>query len=99
MIYTSEKLENTEIENFESITEGGRFEYQLTESELGWVDWIGDRYAIAKLIADNISEAGVVTLEPYEVSEALSADGVDRAPCLSEDTQLARLIWYIGPEG
>ena len=98
MIYTSEKLENMEIENFESITEGGRFEYQLTEAELGWVDWIGDRYAIAELIADNISEAGVVTLEPYEVSEALSADGVDRAPCLSEDTQLARLIWYIGPE-
>lgn len=97
MIYTSEKLENMEIEDFESIIEGGRFDYQLTEDEQAWLAWVGCQYEIVELMEENVCKDSIVTLEPHEVSEALSADGIDRAPCLSEDTQLARLIWFIGP--
>ena len=90
------------ISGFETITEQGRFLYQLTDGEKGWFEWIGDRYAIAKVLGDTWSEGGdgtvTITIDTMEVSEALAADGVDRAPCLSEDTQLARLIWFIGPD-
>jgi len=97
-IYTSAELEKIEeTYELESITEQCTFKYQLTEGEQGWLDWIGNRYAIAEYIADNIDESGVATLEVMEISDALTGDGVDRAPCLSEDTQLQRLIWFIGP--
>lgn len=96
-IYTSEQLEKLEIEEFESITESCMFSYQLTAGELGWLDWIGDRYAIATCIWENIADSGLLTCDVHDIAIALAADGVDRAPCLSEDTQLARLIWFIGP--
>ena len=96
--YTSKDLAALKIEQFESITEQCQFRYQLTEGELGWLDWIGRRYSIAEYIADNIDyETGLVTIDTWDLGRALSADGVDRAPCLAEDTQLQRLIWYIGP--
>ena len=97
-IYTSNELEKIEeTYELESITEQCTFRYQLTEGEQGWVDFIGNRCAIAEYIADNTDENGVATLDVYGISDALTADGVDRAPCLPEDTQLQRLIWFIGP--
>ena len=97
-IYTSDELEKIkETYELESITEQCCFKYRLTEGEQGWADFIGDRYVIAEYIANNTDEDGVVTLDVCEISDALTADGVDRAPCLSEDTQLQRLIWFIGP--
>tara|TARA_R100001463_G_scaffold65920_1_gene119243 strand:+ start:87 stop:395 length:309 start_codon:yes stop_codon:yes gene_type:complete len=97
-VYTSGELEKIEeTYELESITGQCTFRYQLTEGEQGWVDFIGNRYAIAEYIADNTDEDGVVTMDVSEISDALTADGVDRAPCLSEDTQLQRLIWFIGP--
>ena len=96
-IHTSDELEKIEETcELESITEQCRFKYRLTEGEQGWVDFIGNRYAIAEYIADNTDDEGVVTLDVSEISDALTADGMDRAPCLSEDTQLQRLIWFIG---
>ena len=101
MIYTKDQLEkihNEGIEGFETITENGVFQYELTLGDLEWLDWIGDRYAIAELISDNIDrETAVVTLDVLDVSEALSDDGVDRCPCLSEDSYLNKLVWFIGP--
>ena len=97
-IYTSDELEKLEdICELESITEQWEFCYQLTEGEQGWVDFIGDRYAIAEYITDNTDDDGVVRVNVHGVGEALKADGVDHAPCLPEDTQLQRLIWFIGP--
>ena len=100
--YTSADLEAFDcISDFETITERGRFLYQLTEGEKGWLEWIGGRYAIAEVLGNTWGEGDdgtvTITIDTREVSEALAADGVDRAPCLSEDTQLARLIWFIGP--
>ena len=102
-IYTSADLKAFDcISGFESITEQCRFKYQLTEGEKGWFEWIGDRYAIAEVLSDTWSEDDdgtvTITIDTMEVSEALAADGVDRAPCLSEDTQLSRLLCFIGPD-
>jgi len=95
-ILTSEALEDLEIENFESFSEQCSMKYRLEPDEMEWLEWIGERYLIAEYLCDNLDDTGVVTLSPWYVSEALRADGVDRAPCLSEDTQLQRLLWYFG---
>ena len=114
--YTSKDLEAFDcISGLETITEQGRFLYQLTDEEVAdmtaWFVWIGGRcrlekgrwrYAIAEVLSDAWSEdrngTATITIDTMEVSEALAADGVDRAPCLAEDTQLARLIGFIGPD-
>ena len=97
--YTSVDLEAfEETYELESITEECVFRYQLTEGEMGWLEWIGERYAIASLLWSTLDDKNTVLIDVMDVSEALAADGVDRAPCLSEDTQLQRLIWFIGPE-
>ena len=99
-LFTSAYLEGLDIEEFESVTEHCLFRYQLTEGELGWLQWIGSRYAIADVLWGTMeSDDGTTTvlIDTMKVAEALAGDGVDRPPCLSEDTQLCRLIWYIGP--
>ena len=81
-------------------TERGLFKYLLTENERGWLRFIGSRYAIADLINDNslATEDGLVwNVDTIEVAKALYEDAVDRAPCLDEDTALAKLVWFIGP--
>ena len=100
--FTSNQLEAIEeTERFESITEQCTFQYQLTDGELGWLRWIGERYEIASYLWSVLevddNDTGTVTIDVLDVSDALTADGVDSAPCLSDDTQLQRLIWYIGP--
>lgn len=87
----------------ERLTECTTFQVRLNDAEIGWLDWIGNRYAIANLLWDSLlntdgeRDTNAVNLDCYSVSKALSDDGVDRAPCLSEDTGLAKLIWFIGP--
>ena len=82
----------------------GVFMYQLTKEEEGWLDWIGRRYALGDLLSDDWEAPekgdgpGLVWINACKVSRALAEDGVDRAPCLDEDTGLAKLIWYIGPD-
>ena len=98
--FKSTDLEKLDIEEFESITEYCHFDYVMTEGEHAWLIWIGERYSISSYLLENCAEddgKATITIETSEISDALSNDGVDRAPCLSEDTQLARLIWFIGP--
>jgi len=112
--YTSEDLEAFDcISGFESITEQGRFMYQLTDDEKGWLWWMftnKTRYALGDVLGNawsadddgawSVDDDGTVTIviDPGEISSALGEDGIGRAPCLCEDTQLARLIWFIGPD-
>ena len=106
MTVTSELLAELDLECFDTITEHCRFNYRLTDGELGWLEWIGERYSVAVVLWNSLtthedtdgSEYSTVTIDTCDISKALSDDGVDRAPCLSDDTQLQRLIWYIGPE-
>ena len=92
-ILTSEKLEALEIENFESFSEQCSVKYRLEPDELEWLEWVGECYLISTYLRKYLDD-GVVTLYPNEVADALIDEGIDRAPCLSEDTQLQRLLWY-----
>jgi hypothetical protein len=94
-MYTSEELEQLELEQLETITES-TIQYKLTDDEVKWLMWIGRRYTISSHLIDTI-QGDTVTIDSYEIARALSDDGLDRAPCLSDDTQLQRLLWYIGP--
>lgn len=93
-LLTSERLEKMELEDFEPILEHETGKYRLTTGELGWLDWIGGRYSIAVYIRDNM-EDGVLSFDTWEIGKALHDDGVDRAPCLCDSTQLQRLLWYV----
>ena len=101
-LFTSAYLEGLDIDEFESVTEHCLFRYQLTEGELGWLLWISKRYDIAGVLWDTMESdddgTTTVLIDTMQVAEALAGDGVDRPPGLSEDTQLCRLIWYIGPD-
>jgi len=96
-VWTSEELEALEIEQLETVTEDGQFDYLLTEAEQQWLEWIEDRYSISTLLNESTCSQGVLTADSETIGRCLRLDGVDRPPCLSEDTQLARLIWFIGP--
>ena len=104
-LFTSEEILaicEEDIAGLERITEHCRFKYQLTEAEQGWLDWIYQRYAVGICILDNLRQneetPGIVLIDTHEIGVCLAADGLDRAPCLDEDTALAKLIWFIGPE-
>lgn len=91
-------MDITELAEF--VTEGHTL-YKLTEEERKALLWIGDRYKVSTVLIDSMWEPhgllGGVLIDPLDVSEALAADGLDRIPCLSEDTALARIVWAIGP--
>ena len=104
-LYTHDDLAIIEdIVEFDGIIEHCEFYYQLSEAEWGWLKWIGDRYSIASYLRDNIqpqdndSDPMVVYIDVMDIMRCLAEEGLDRAPCLCEDTQLQRLIWYIGPD-
>jgi len=97
---TSKQLEQMPIEQLESITEQCTITYQLTDEELQWLEWIGERSSIASLLWATLdTEKQTVTFDTTEINQALFDDGIDRCPCLTEDSQLNRLVWFIGPCG
>lgn len=83
----------------DTVGEAARVCYLLTDEEVGAIEWIGDRYAVASYLHDALytgMSGSWLDIDPYAVAEALASDGVDRVPCLSEDTALAVLVWTIG---
>ncbi len=79
---------------------GQAFTYQLTESELGWLDFVRGRYSIADWIDDN-SEGDLLTFNcAEEMSRALDDDceGFGKAVCLSDDTALQKLFFWMYSE-
>ena len=83
------------------ISESDHWFYQTTQAERSALWWIGNRYAVSSAILDALSDDGVIDLgwagAGLDIREALAADGLDRVPCLSEDTDLAYLVWLLGP--
>ena len=67
----------------------GVFKLQITQDEIDYLQWIGSRYEVTDLLNRNLHEA---------ISDALRADGIDRLPCCSEDSDLNQIVWRIGPE-
>ncbi len=100
--YTSKALENMEVCSLERITEQGVFYYIPTPGELQWLDWSAENYEIAIVLSSSVVTRGhlppALLMSVCDIQEALTKDGLDRAPCLSEDSQLQRLICFIGPE-
>ena len=93
--FTFDDLEKLPIEQFEHLTENGPIQYMLSPWEARWLLWFGDRFAITTYLLSTFSETDTCTIDPFKVSEALKSDGVDRAQCLSDASQLARLIWFM----
>ena len=95
MIHTSESLkkQDGDFENFHYQLEDGE-QYRLTESELGWLDFVSGRYAIASHICDNMLD-GVYTMDNLALGSSLDDDGMfPKAVCLSDDTALQAIFFY-----
>lgn len=104
--YSSEQILDMDITELADMATGmsGEWRYTLTDGEAGWLRWAADRYDVAHVIMGEAEEddPGTVTLTidcntADMIGEALADDGVDRAPCLSDDTALQRIVWCIGP--
>tara|TARA_R100000353_G_scaffold28972_1_gene24108 strand:- start:66 stop:359 length:294 start_codon:yes stop_codon:yes gene_type:complete len=95
MIHTSKAIEAMSIDDLESVIDG--MLYRPTDAEVEALQWIGDRYHVSEHLLSYLDSDGVLTLSASCIGEALREDGVDRVPCLSDDSQLQRLVWLIGP--
>lgn len=84
---------------------GAEVLYIPTDGELAWLDFVRRRYAIADALEDMLVEyegpngesIQALFLDTLEAGLALGDDGVDRAPMLSEDTLLQRILFFVGP--
>ncbi len=101
MIYTSKRVEVMSLDDLGSTLECSAYStgmlYRPTEDEVKALQWIGDRYHVSEHLLSHLDSDGVLTLSALCIGEALREDGVDRVPCLSDDSQLQRLVWTIGP--
>ena len=76
-----------------------RIVYTPSQDEIGAINWIGGRYVISELIEQSWDEErGAYVFDVEAVQRALADDGIDRVPMLAEDTNLAAVIWALGPE-
>ena len=95
MIHTHENLraQDGDFENFHYQLEDGE-QYRLTEGELGWLEFVSGRYAIADHIRDNLVD-DVYTVDLEGMSQALNDDGMfPKSVCLSDDTVLQAIFFY-----
>lgn len=75
------------------------FVLNLTDDDRSYLDWIGDRYEVTTVLnANRSNDDRSISIDQFEISRALTADGIDRLPCCSEDLLLNQIIWRIGPE-
>jgi hypothetical protein len=100
MIHTSESLKakDTEFENYHYQLDDGD-KYQLTKSEIEWLNFVEGRYCIYDHIMANSeytdNGALVYTIDTLDLSKALFDDGCDyKAVCLSEDTALQAIFFH-----
>ena len=99
MIHTSENLKSQDgdSDNFHYQLDDGE-QYKLTESELGWLDFVDGHYSIADHIRDNMID-GIYTMDSYGLGEALSETGMfPKAACLSDDCTLQAIFFYSATE-
>lgn len=98
-----------EAEVVADITGLGDFLYIPTDGELEWLWFVRGNYEIADVLENMLVElenpdpssdeqVQVMFVDPMEISMALAREGFDRAPMLSEDTMLQKIIWVIGPD-
>jgi len=85
----------------DALSESDHWLYQLTSAEEEAIAWVGGAYHVTEVILDALSDDAVIDLgwagAGSDIRDALARDGVDRVPCLSERTDLAYLVWLLGP--
>ena len=95
MIHTSESLEaqDGEFENWHYQLEDGE-QYQLTDDELGWLDFVDGRYSIADHLNNNMVD-GVYHVDRCGMGDAMAEDSTFcKAVCLDDDTTLQSIFFY-----
>jgi len=99
-IHTEKSLraQDGEFENFHYQLEDGE-QYQLTKGEEDWLCFISGRYCIYDYINNNTQEDEegnlILTIDTYEMSEALEDDGIScKAVMLSDDSVLQAIFFY-----
>lgn len=81
------------------------FKYQITKDELGWLRFIKNRYSIADWLYSKkwieLDDSIVIIFDDYyTMSKALDEDceGIGKAVCLSDDTALQKLFFWLYTE-
>ena len=97
-ILTSDDVLEMDITELADIVSEGRFCYEPTQEEGRALQWIGRAYHVTDVLlsCDTIDDR-LMLIDPRHVSCALTNDGLDRVPMLSDDTALQRIVWCIGP--
>ena len=98
--YTSDQI--LAFDDLYALQECDRFEYQLTADEIQWLYFVDDKYSIADFIYNNLSDDILIFDDSWAMSKALDDDNGNsgrKAACLSEDTALAKLFFWLYDEG
>lgn len=94
---TSDVALAMDITELAELVSEGPFTYHATQSELLALQWLAGRYTVVEVLLEAVQWNEALHIDPIDVAEALADEGLDRVPCLSEDTALARIVWAIGP--
>lgn len=101
-IYTSEEiLQAEDLYNIQDFASSGiTIKYQLTQGEIGWVDFVRGRYSIADYIDANTQDDILSITCTHELSKNLDYDCMNagKAVCLSDDSALQRLFFWLYTE-
>ena len=104
MPYTSKQIQAMNTDELSRTLEYTAYSYGMqyrpTEDEIEALRWLGDRYYLSEYLLaqlDSYGSDGVLILTASSIGDALREDGVDRIPCMSDDCQLQRIVWMIGP--
>mgnify|MGYP003634298435 CR=1 FL=1 len=85
----------------DELTEACSVRLTLTDAEVAALRFLGDLYTVSWLLSAGLETDDdgntSTTFSPYDIGEALRDEGIDRVPCLSNDTGLQRVVWAIGP--
>jgi len=97
-VYTSKEvleLFHDEMDLYELEFLDGYCDYILTEGELGWLNFIKDKYCIADYLFSLFTSEDYIRINFREASIAMNADcqGMGKAVMLSDDTALQALLF------
>lgn len=102
-VHTSQDIRNYWDGNglADALSESDHWLYQLTLAEEEAIAWMGTAYHVTEVILHALSDDGVIDLgwagAGLDIQDALARDGIDRVPRLCERTDLAYLVWLLGP--
>ena len=102
-IYTSEEIlgcEDLYCLQDTFCSSGIPFIYLMSSGEMGWLDFIRNKYSIADWIDSHSIEGALIFNDMYSMSKALDDDcnGLGKAVMLSDCTALQKLFFWLYDE-